>query len=40
MTEHGLPAVVTEVRGNAYRTGEHRFTLDPDDSIGLGFQLR
>ncbi len=40
VTEHGLPAVVTEVRGNAYRTGEHRFTLDPDDSIGLGFQLR
>ncbi len=40
VTEHGLPAVVTEVGGNAYRTGEHRFTLDPDDPIGLGFQLR
>jgi len=40
VTEHGLPAVVTEVWGNAYRTGEHRFTLDPDDPLGLGFQLR
>jgi proline racemase len=40
VVEHGLPAVVTEVRGSAYRTGEHRFTLDPDDPLGLGFQLR
>jgi proline racemase len=40
LTEHGRPAVVTEVRGSAYRTGEHRFTLDPDDPLGLGFQLR
>jgi proline racemase/trans-L-3-hydroxyproline dehydratase len=37
---HNRPAVVTEVRGNAYRTGEHRFTLDPDDPLGAGFQLR
>jgi proline racemase len=32
--------LLTEVRGMAYRTGEHRFTLDPDDSLGEGFQLR
>ena len=32
--------VITEVRGSAYRTGEHRFLLDPDDPLGAGFQLR
>ena len=32
--------VLTEVRGNAYRTGEHRFVLDPHDPVGDGFQLR
>ena len=32
--------MLTEVRGSAYRTGEHRFTLDPDDPLGVGFQLR
>ena len=36
----GVPAVVTEVEGSAYRTGEHVFTLDPDDPIGEGFLLR
>jgi len=36
----GIPAVVTEVQGSAYRTGEHVFTLDPDDPIGDGFLLR
>ena len=36
----GIPAVVTEVEGSAYRTGEHLFTLDPDDSLGDGFLLR
>jgi proline racemase len=36
----GLAAVVTEVEGSAYRTGEHVFTLDPDDPIGDGFLLR
>ncbi len=36
----GLHAVVTKVRGSAYKTGEATFTLDPDDPIGLGFQLR
>jgi proline racemase len=32
--------VVTEVEGTAYRTGEHRFTLDPRDTLGTGFVLR
>ncbi len=37
---HGLPAVITEVTGTAHRTGTATFTLDPDDTLGLGFQLR
>ncbi len=36
----GTPAVVTEVEGNAYRTGEHVFTLDEEDPLGEGFLLR
>lgn len=36
----GTPAVVTEVEGSAYRTGEHRFALDPADPLGEGFLLR
>ena len=36
----GIPAVVTEVEGSAYRTGEHVFTLDPADPLGDGFLLR
>jgi proline racemase/trans-L-3-hydroxyproline dehydratase len=32
--------VVTEVEGMAYRTGEHRFVLDPRDPLGTGFVLR
>lgn len=36
----GIPAVVTEVEGSAYRTGEHLFTLDPHDVLGDGFLLR
>ncbi len=36
----GHPAVVTEVTGTAYRTGESTFHLDPDDSLGEGFLLR
>ncbi len=36
----GIPAVITEVEGSAYRTGEHVFTLDPDDPLGVGFILR
>jgi proline racemase len=36
----GVPAVVTEVEGSAYRTGEHVFTLDEEDPLGEGFLLR
>ena len=36
----GSPAVITEVEGSAFRTGEHRFELDPRDGIGTGFLLR
>ena len=30
----------TEVEGTAFRTGEHRFVLDPRDPLGTGFVLR
>jgi proline racemase len=36
-TEEG---VRTEVIGTAFRTGEHRFFLDPRDPLGTGFVLR
>ena len=36
----GRPAVVTEVEGNAHRTGEHEFVLDERDELGPGFLLR
>jgi proline racemase len=32
--------VITEVEGTAFRTGEHRFVLDPRDDLGTGFVLR
>ena len=32
--------MVTEIEGDAYRTGEHRFVLDPRDELGTGFVLR
>jgi proline racemase len=32
--------VRTEVSGTAFRTGEHRFVLDPRDTLGTGFVLR
>ena len=35
-----LLAVVTEVEGGAYRTGEHVFSLDPNDPLDEGFLLR
>jgi len=38
--DNGQAAVVTEVTGQAFRTGEHRFTLDPRDPLGTGFTLR
>jgi len=36
----GIPAVITDVEGSAFRTGEHVFTSDPDDPLGDGFLLR
>jgi proline racemase len=36
----GRDAVVTEIEGSAFRTGEHRFSLDPRDPLGAGFVLR
>jgi proline racemase len=36
----GRDAVVVEVRGAAYRIGEHRFVLDPRDPVATGFVLR
>jgi len=36
-TPQGL---LTEVEGTAFRTGEHRFFLDPRDPLGTGFVLR
>jgi proline racemase len=32
--------LLTEVEGSAFRTGEHRFFLDPRDPLGTGFVLR
>jgi proline racemase len=32
--------VITEVEGRAFRTGEHRFFLDPRDELDTGFVLR
>jgi proline racemase len=40
VTEHGRAAVVTEVEGIAHPTGRHEFTLEEDDELGTGFQLR
>jgi proline racemase len=36
----GIPAVLTEVEGSAFRTGEHVFELAPEDPLGEGFLLR
>lgn len=33
-------SVLTEVRGQAFLTGEHRFVLDDADPLGTGFVLR
>jgi proline racemase len=40
VTGNAPEGVLTEVEGMAYRTGEHRFTLDPRDPLGTGFVLR
>ncbi|WP_214410780.1 proline racemase family protein [Sphaerisporangium fuscum] len=33
-------AIIPEITGMAYRTGAHRFVLDPRDPLGTGFTLR
>ncbi len=40
VTAEGRDAVITEVRGAAFKTGTSVFTLDPSDPIGTGFVLR
>jgi len=40
VVERTPEGVVTEIEGTAYRTGEHRFSLDPRDTLGTGFVLR
>jgi proline racemase len=40
VVDHVEGGVVTEVVGQAFRTGEHRFVLDPRDPVGTGFVLR
>lgn len=36
----GRDAIIPQVTGMAYRTGEHRFTIDPSDPLVPGFLLR
>ena len=36
----GRPAIVPQVTGMAYRTGEHTFVVDPADPLVPGFVLR
>ena len=40
VTVESRDAVVSEVQGSAYRTGNHVFVLEPGDPVGLGFTLR
>lgn len=39
-TGQAAGGLLTEVEGTAFRTGEHRFFLDPRDPLGTGFVLR
>jgi len=39
-TGEAAEGLLTEVEGTAFRTGEHRFFLDPRDPLGTGFVLR
>ena len=36
----GRPAVIPQVTGTAYHTGDHLFSIDPDDPLVPGFVLR
>jgi proline racemase/trans-L-3-hydroxyproline dehydratase len=35
----GLPAIVPEISGEAYITGENTFIIDEDDPLGYGFRI-
>jgi len=37
---NGVPAIIPEVSGTAYITGQHTFLIDPDDPLADGFILR
>jgi proline racemase len=39
-TVNGFPAIIPEVSGTAYITGQHTFVIDPDDPLSGGFLLR
>jgi proline racemase len=39
-TAAGRPAIIPQVTGAAYRTGEHTFVVDPADPLVPGFVLR
>ncbi|MFD1210543.1 proline racemase family protein [Arthrobacter sp. GCM10027362] len=40
LSVEGRPAVIAQVTGMAFKTGEHRFEVDPDDPLVPGFVLR
>lgn len=40
VTADGHEAVIPQVTGMAYKTGEHTFCVDPDDGLTPGFVLR
>jgi len=40
VTVDGRPAIVPQVTGTAYRTGENVFHIDPNDPLLPGFVLR
>jgi proline racemase len=40
IVERTAEGVITEIEGTSFRTGEHRFVLDPRDELGTGFVLR
>jgi trans-L-3-hydroxyproline dehydratase len=39
LTFHGIPAIIPEVKGNAYLIGKHELVIDPDDPLQTGFRL-
>jgi proline racemase/trans-L-3-hydroxyproline dehydratase len=40
VTAAGRQAVITDITAMAFRTGEHRFVVDPRDQLATGFTLR